>query len=146
MQAMKLPEVMTIVPTSEAETKALVSYLVDYADNGDVNPLDLECMFNRLLKTIEYVRDNERYKAAVNAETTKYAEQKFNFNRFTIQKSSRSSYEYKGDYVWNELDAKKKAREELLKTLKEPMFDESGVQIVPAIKRTTEFLTIKPLE
>ena len=146
MDALKFPAVLNIVPTSEAETQALAKQLLEYVDNGDYNPLQMECVLNRLIKVIEYVRDNENYKNAVAFETAKYAENKFSFHRFSIAKGQRTTYEYKGDYLWMELDAKKKARETLLKSIKEPMFDNDGVQIIPAIKKTTDYLTIKPLE
>jgi hypothetical protein len=146
MDALKFPTVLNIVPTSGAETNAIAKQLVEYVDNGDYNPLQMACILNRLQNIIDAVKDNETYKKAVAAEVSKYAESKFSFQRFSIQKSQNVRYEYKGDYVWNDLNAKIKARETFLKTITEPTFDGEGIQVMPAIKKSTDTLTIKPLE
>jgi hypothetical protein len=146
MEALKFPTILNIVPTSEAETRAMAKQLVEYVNSGDYNPLQMKCVLNRLSKIIEYVNDNEDYNNAVAAESAKYAESKFSFQRFSIQKSQNVRYEYKGDYVWNDLNAKIKARETFLKTITEPTFDGDGIQVMPAIKKSTDTLTIKPLE
>ena len=146
MDALKFPAVLNIVPTSEAETQALAKQLLEYVDNGDYNPLQMECVLNRMSKIIEYVRDNEDYRKALAFETGKYAENKFNFQRFSVTKSQNVRYEYKGDHVWSDLNAKIKGRESFLKAITEPTFGDDGIQIVPAIKKTTDYLTIKPLE
>jgi hypothetical protein len=106
----------------------------------------MACVLNRLQNIIDAVKDNETYKKAVAAEVSKYAESKFSFQRFSIQKSQNVRYEYKGDYVWNDLNAKIKARETFLKTITEPTFDGEGIQVMPAIKKSIDTLTIKPLE
>lgn len=146
MDALKFPAVLNIVPTSEAETQALAKQLLEYVDNGDYNPLQMECVLNRMSKVIDYVRENEDYRKALAFETGKYAENKFNFQRFSVTKSQNVRYEYKGDYVWNELDAKIKGREAFLKTITEPTYDDQGIQIMPAIKKVKDTLIIKPIE
>jgi hypothetical protein len=144
---MKIPEVLHIVPQTEGETKAIASTLLDYVlEDGTMNILELKTVLNRLSKVIEYVEDNENYKQAIQQEAGKYPDKKFTVGRFTYSKGARTTYDYTPDPTWKEIKSKLDARQETMKAINEEMCDADGVMIYPAIKKSTEFITVKPLE
>ena len=144
---MRIPEVLNVVPQTESETLAIATTLVEYVvEDGTINALDMECMLGRLSKIIEAVRENENYKNAVQKEAGNYADKKFTVGKFSFTKSFKTNYDYSPDPYWKELKNKLEARQNTMKAIKEEMCDADGVMIYPAIKKTTDYLTIKPLE
>lgn len=142
----RLPEILISVPQSKADIDAIAITVLDEVDEGNVNPLELECALKQTIKVIEKIRENENYNKALDAELGKYNDKKFTFDRYFVNKSSRTNYDYKGDYLWKELDLKKKTRETFLKSLKEPMFDNEGIQVSPPIITKTDYITVEPIE
>lgn len=146
--SMRIFEELNVVPQTKSEVSAIASSVVDkICEEGTVNVLDAEIMLKQLQNVIECIRSNENYKNSLEKELGRYNEDKFTYQRFSFSKSKKTTYDYKGDSTWRELDAKRKSREELLKTIKEPMGDtNTGEMVYPAIKNITNYVTLKPLE
>lgn len=106
--------------------------------SGNVNPLMakvLHDVFNDVMKDQE-VKDALMNEADLHSGVIE-------FNGFKYEKRSRTTYSYKHDAIWQELEAKRKAREELMKmALKQEVADaESGEVVNPPTVSKSEFLT-----
>jgi hypothetical protein len=105
--------------------------------SGEVNPIAVKQIYDIFSQAMkdDYIKD------AIMAEADKY-EGEFEVNGLRYKKQSSTTYTYKHDAVWQQIEAQKKSREELMKmALKHEVADPSTGEIVPAAEKTSsEFL------
>ena len=106
--------------------------------SGEVNPLIVKVIhdaFNEAMK-------DKTIKDAIMSEVDKYPEKEFEIAMFKFMKMNRASYDFKHDAVWQELEAKKKAREALMKqAIDSEIADATTGEVVPpAIKKNSEYI------
>ncbi|MCK5018555.1 MAG: hypothetical protein KAS32_15955 [Candidatus Peribacteraceae bacterium] len=105
--------------------------------SGDVNPIVVKIMFDIFS---DAMKDAE-VKSAIMSEADLHGVD-IEVNGFRYAKKSRTTYSYKHDAIWQQFEAQKKAREELMKLAsKQDVADPNTGEIIPeAIKSTSEFL------
>lgn len=131
------------LPENKAQRESFVNACVNEILSGIHNPLNVEILLKNLEETIKAIRANKQVKEAVLLELNKYAEKTIDYGVAIISKKQSVSYDYSNDAVWNDLNAKIKERETLLKAIKEPLADaNSGEMIEPALKKSTDTYSI----
>lgn len=134
-------------PQTPKERASFVEKCVDEIVSGERNPLDFELMLKNLEDTINAIRKDDRVKSCIQLEAQKYSEKTFLFRDFEITKSSRATYDYSNDSIWAELKKKIKSREEFLKTINQNVDEiastSTGEVVIPPLKKSSEYLTIK---
>ena len=117
--------------------KELASDIKELALSGEVNPIMIKAMYD----IFSQVMKDEEVKSAILAEADLH-DKVVSVNGFTYQKMSISKYSYKHDTVWQEINEKRKEREQLMKNaMKSGIADSDTGEMIPsAIKTSTEFL------
>jgi hypothetical protein len=138
--------VMRLLPDSKQGVQMFSMQLINAVKNGEVNALQLAALFKTIEKVIENVSPN--IKASLLAEAERYPEKKFQAFGFEIAKTengTKYNYESCGDPIWNhrkkvadEAIQQLKEREELLKSLREPLV------LVDADGGSGEVATVRP--
>ena len=141
-------------PTNKEEAKALSSNLINAVMNGEINPLELHVKLKAMQTAIEDTLKG--IKDQVMVEAAKYPDKTFSAFTANIEKAETGvSYNYAScnDEKWHSFNDlvtimtdKRKEREALLRTLKEPMnvVTEDGeiVTITPPIKSSTSSIKV----
>ncbi len=129
--------VLTLFETSKQGIERFSQSIITEIREGRIDPLRVRV----LLKTIEVISDQikDGTKNEAAREAGQYGDAEF--TRFGAKishgiTSTKYAYESCGDPEWVELSAKLKAREALLKTLREP--------ITVTIESTGEIVTVQP--
>lgn len=110
---------------------------------GNEDPIKLRVEIKRLENIIKALLEDEEVKSSIMSAVEKYPEKEFHAFGAKISKGSTASYDYSHDIAWKDIDRKKKEREAFLKAAKPGLFDtETGAEILPAIKKSTDFIKI----
>jgi hypothetical protein len=130
------------MPSTKKEIASFVASAKNEILSGCENPLVFEVQLKALEETIKAIRGDEDVKEVILKELNTYPEKAVIFNGVTFTKKATSTYDYTEDTRWNELNAKLsaikaeiKSHEEMLKTIKEPLYNaETGEEIKPAFR------------
>ena len=128
---------------SEADKSTFVEQFVEYMGSGEKNELELYIQAKQMASMFKEIVDHTKVKQFVDAKFSNDKE-KHDVCGFVIEKVSRSTYDYKNDARWVELDKEIKEREKLLKAIPvSGMADpETGEMIYPPIKKPSEFFKL----
>jgi hypothetical protein len=132
------------MPSSKSEIATFVQSAKNEILSGDQNPLVLDIQLKAMEEVIKQVRKDNDVKFAILNELNKYPEKTVEFMGVCFQKKNTTRYTYAVDSKWRELNAKMEAlkaemklHEDLIKTIKEPLFNaETGEEITPALKHS----------
>jgi hypothetical protein len=116
-------------PNVIEKTTQGINAIVEAVENGVVNPLDAFASFNKLEKLFKEAK--VKIDELARDEADKYTEKTFKLGavEFT-KKQGASKLNYSEDLFYSKLQAKLKAREELLKVAqKSTVYDEEGVEV-----------------
>ncbi len=105
--------------------------------SGDVNPLIIKVMYD----VFSDIMKDRGVKSAILDEADLHGEE-VEVAGFRYKKANRRTYSYKHDATWQEIDGKKKAREEQMKTaIEHDVIDTETGELVPkAGVSNSEFL------
>jgi hypothetical protein len=130
------------LPANMGEVRTMVDSILNEMDSmSDYQKAEVLVILNLFERVQKGVKESETLKETM----TKMANEKVEINGFRIEPHTATTYEYT-DAVYLELKEKAKQREALMKAaMNTTIFDEDGIQIEPAIKKTTESykLTLK---
>jgi hypothetical protein len=133
-------------PVTIEGRKAFIERAAFEIAHGSREPIKSVFVIDTIIKTLEGIKKHFAVKQAFDNEVDKYPEKTIEFDGFSVTKASRTTWDYSHDDVWRDLKKKLEAREQLMvevsKHLK-PLFDSDGVEIPPAISKTTDFTQIK---
>lgn len=136
--------VIRLMPATDSQQKEFSLQLLQMVMSGEVNPLEMEVYLKSIEDVVKNVRKDAGFKDAVIDETDKHPGKEFRFGNAVIVKSSRTTYSYKNDSAWVEMDKAKKKREQFLKGLDKSYADpETGELIDPPEVKTSDFLKIR---
>lgn len=145
---------ITTLPSNKAEVATFVQDAKDRILAGYENPLKIASQLKAFEEVIKQLRDDKEIKEAVLKEAEKEGKTfKLHGAEFQI-KETGVKYDYTccDDKEWNNLEKqinelieKKKAREDILKTIKGEVFDNEGTQLNPPSKSSTTSVTVKLL-
>jgi hypothetical protein len=116
-------------PNVIEKTTQGINAIVQAVENGVVNPLDAFASFNKLEKLFKEAK--VKIDELARDEADKYNEKTFKLGavEFT-KKQGASKLNYSEDLLYSNLQAKLKAREELLKVAqKSTIYDDEGVEV-----------------
>ena len=116
-------------PNVIEKTTQGINAIVEAVENGVVNPLDAFASFNKLEKLFKEAK--VKIDELARDEADKYTEKTFKLGavEFT-KKQGASKLNYSEDLLYSNLQAKLKAREELLKVAqKSTIYDDEGVEV-----------------
>jgi hypothetical protein len=116
-------------PNVIEKTTQGINAIVEAVENGVVNPLDAFASFNKLEKLFKEAK--VKIDELARDEADKYTEKTFKLGavEFT-KKQGASKLNYSEDLYYSNLQAKLKAREELLKVAqKSTIYDDEGVEV-----------------
>jgi hypothetical protein len=119
----------TAQPNVIEKTTQGINAIVEAVEAGVVNPLDAFASFNKLEKLFKEAK--VKIDELARDEADKYTEKTFKLGavEFT-KKQGASKLNYSEDLFYSNLQAKLKAREELLKVAqKSTIYDEEGVEV-----------------
>lgn len=130
-ELMQMQEIETnnFLPTKKELTLNSERFINAILDAGEINPYELLAQQKRLSEVLEVV--NKRLMETLPQE---------NFEAFGLKGTFRNggdAYNYKEDYLYNELARKLKEREELVKLATnstEPMYGSDGVEVTKVSK------------
>lgn len=131
-------------PNVIEKTTQGVNAIIEAVENGVVNPLDAFASFNKLEKIFKEAK--VKIDELAREEAEKYTEKTFKLGavEFT-KKQGASRLNYTEDLYYSNLQAKLKAREELLKVAqKSTVYDDEGVEVPKvSISYNKDSLTVK---
>lgn len=128
-QQAKQHDYETAQPNVIEKTTQGVNAIIEAVENGVVNPLDAFASFNKLEKIFKEAKVKIDEMARIEAD--KYVEKTFKLGavEFT-KKQGAGRLNYTEDLYYSNLQAKLKAREELLKVAqKSTIYDDEGVEV-----------------
>jgi hypothetical protein len=128
-QQAKQHDYETAQPNVIEKTTQGINAIVEAVEAGVVNPLDAFASFNKLEKLFKEAK--VKIDELARDEADKYTEKTFKLGavEFT-KKQGASKLNYSEDLFYNNLQAKLKAREELLKVAqKSTIYDDEGVEV-----------------
>jgi hypothetical protein len=124
---MKAIKIISDVPGNKEGIKLFSANIVEAVLSGENNPLEVHAKIDAIEKIMKAVKANPDYKDCILEEAENYGEKTFETGgvKFTVANSTK--YDYSKDEVWQALKeiedkaaADRKAREAILKALKEP--------------------------
>lgn len=140
--------VINLTPTTKEQAETFATKLIDEVMRGDVNPLELHVKMNAMQKSLDIVK--KAIADQVLSEASKYGAKKFETMGAEIaicELGTKYNFENCGDSEWekinneiNELQEKKKERENFLKTITPSVKvadANTGEMINPPIKSST---------
>lgn len=135
--------IISEIPANKAGIELFANALVDGLMTGDVDPLEIRARIDAIEKIIKAVKADERFRDVVLDAADLHNEKSFEVNGIKFTKADTARYDYSDDKIWN--DYKKdeaaaatgrKAREAILKALKEPT-EIDGVMCNPPVKTSS---------
>jgi hypothetical protein len=119
----------TAQPNVIEKTTQGINAIVQAVENGVVNPLDAFASFNKLEKLFKEAK--VKIDELARDEAEKYTAKTFTFGNVEFtRKDGAKKLNYSEDLLYSNLQAKLKAREELLKVAqKSTVYDEEGVEV-----------------
>jgi hypothetical protein len=116
-------------PNVIEKTTQGINAIVEAVENGVVNPLDAFASFNKLEKLFKEAK--VKIDELARDEAEKYTAKTFTFGNVEFtRKDGAKKLNYSEDLFYSNLQAKLKAREELLKIAqKSTVYDEEGVEV-----------------
>jgi hypothetical protein len=119
----------TAQPNVIEKTTQGINAIVEAVENGVVNPLDAFASFNKLEKLFKEAK--VKIDELARDEADKYTAKTFTFGNVEFtRKDGAKKLNYSEDLLYNNLQAKLKAREELLKVAqKSTIYDDEGVEV-----------------
>lgn len=136
-------ELTDILLKSNGNYDGVVLTIKEMFLSGEIDPLKLRVELKPIENAIKAILDDEDVKAAVLNAAAKYPEKEFSVYGAKISKGATATYDYSHDFKWKEIERKKKEREAFLKNATPGLFDtEDGTEVIPAIKKSTEFIKI----
>jgi len=135
-------------------TQELQSFYLDVKNTlmgGNENPLDFMRNLKAMEMLLKMLSSDKEIKELVIQEAEKY-DKKFDYKNVSFELSQRRTFDYTNcdDYIFNDSSEKMdfykekiKERQTFLKSLKEPVFDETGTQINPPIYKVNDIITVK---
>ena len=152
MDQLTTTSIINVLPSTKEEVRKFCQDAKERILAGYENPLKIAVQLKGFEEVIKTLREDKDIKAVVLKEALK--EEK-TFKRFGAELTVKEvgvKYDYSvcDDQEWNELnrqitelEAKKEARETLLKSIKDDIFDSQGVQLKAPIKTSTTQVTVK---
>ena len=142
METLNVMDVLGLMPTTKEQINDFASQAIISIKSGELDVLHSEIQLKIIEETINAIRLGIR--DSVIREYEKYHEKEVRIFDSIISVSERKVWDYSKDWKIQELKAKTKAREEMLKSLTDPVADpETGEMIYPANHKTSTVLTIK---
>lgn len=138
---MREQEIVTsnFLPTKKEIEFSSKKFANDLLDCGDYNQIELFAQAERMATAVTAIRDE--IKASLPRE------KQIGFGIEINPVNGRQMIQFSEDEVWSDLQAKLKAREELLKTalkINDPFYDNEGVEIPKvSVKYAADSLTVK---
>jgi hypothetical protein len=119
----------TAQPNVIEKTTQGINAIVEAVENGVVNPLDAFASFNKLEKLFKEAK--VKIDELARDEAEKYTAKTFTFGNVEFtRKDGAKKLNYSEDLLYSNLQAKLKAREELLKVAqKSTIYDDEGVEV-----------------
>jgi hypothetical protein len=116
-------------PNVIEKTTQGINAIVEAVENGVVNPLDAFASFNKLEKLFKEAK--VKIDELARDEAEKYTAKTFTFGNVEFtRKDGAKKLNYSEDLLYSNLQAKLKAREELLKVAqKSTIYDDEGVEV-----------------
>jgi hypothetical protein len=116
-------------PNVIEKTTQGINAIVQAVENGVVNPLDAFASFNKLEKLFKEAK--VKIDELARDEAEKYTAKTFTFGNVEFtRKDGAKKLNYSEDLLYSNLQAKLKAREELLKVAqKSTIYDDEGVEV-----------------
>jgi exonuclease VII small subunit len=116
-------------PNVIEKTTQGINAIVEAVENGAVNPLDAFASFNKLEKLFKEAK--VKIDELARDEAEKYTAKTFTFGNVEFtRKDGAKKLNYSEDLLYSNLQAKLKAREELLKVAqKSTIYDDEGVEV-----------------
>ena len=138
----------SVLPSTRQQRTEFVEKAVNEILSGNIDPLKADAILKGAEDTIGEIRKNNRVKLAVQESADKYHEKTFEAFGYTITKSSRSTYDYKGiDPVLDDLYGQMEKLKETIKareaTVKSGLDPATGETFSPVKFTTTEILSYK---
>ncbi len=125
---------------TKTQIDSMARQVLSELEDGYSNPVQIFIYLRAMEELIKKVKDGINDQVVEEAE--KYGKE-FTYKGAEIKLANRRTYDYSQDPIWANLDDEKKKREQLLKTLSEPLADpNTGELIYPAAFKVTPFLTI----
>jgi len=129
---------------SKSAQKDIVEEINFLICDGDIDPLMVDIILKSWENIITGVRKNSQVKDLILDEANKYEGKVFDRFGAKITLSSKTTWSYKKDVMWQELKKLVKERELLLKALKKDMVDpKTGEMATKPTFQITEFLKIE---
>jgi len=135
--------IISEIPANKAGIELFANALVDGLMSGDVDPLEIRARIDAIEKIIKAVKDDERFRDVVLDAADMHPDKSFEVNGIKFTKAESARYDYGADAEWVELKRlesmasnDRKAREAVLKALKEPT-EVNGVMCNPPVKTST---------
>lgn len=124
MEEGKLP--IPVIKYSKTEQQTLANRFIQDALDGNENPLHRFIALRNLYKAVSIALERIKGDAIIEVDKLeKGGNRVLGVNVSVV--GGRRTWNYSEDKVWSDLKEKIKAREEMLKSLKEPMSDMDGV-------------------
>lgn len=136
------------MPSKKGEIKRFSDTIIASVMDGDSDPLDMAMRINAIEKIIKEVKANPDYQAAILDHADMWQEKTFAHAGAEFTKTESSKYDYSLDAGWSaintekdQVSAKMKARETILKSIKDAT-EIDGVTCYPPSKKSTSIVRI----
>lgn len=149
-------ELVTIgnFPTTAVGIQGFKTNIKDKILEGEISGGDAKCLLKSMEIVVKDLQDDMEIKEVIQDFTDRYSEKTFTYKGMQFTKSEKKNYNFQscGDPEYDDmiqaleqLKAKIKDKETLLKTLKQPISDLEGNIINPPTYTITPILALKPL-
>jgi len=139
---MKVNYLFTELPETRQEINLLTASIIELAQSGEIDILDLEISLKSLQDAIETARKSDQFKDELGSYVDRF-EKEFDRGPAKITRVQKSTYYFDNNESWVKASDKLKQLEKTLKTIPSDMADsETGEILHPAYKRTSEYLKI----
>jgi hypothetical protein len=149
-QQMTALSVVALFPETRKQINDFSEQVINSVYDGKTNPLEVDYAFKCIEETAKTIR--EGIKKDVVSECEKYGDKPFEYKGAkSVQVNNRSTYDFSGCSMWNELKEqenaiaeKRKKLETILKTIQGEMADaESGEILNPAPCSNSKIIVYK---
>jgi len=138
--ALLAPQGNNIAPILYEDQAKIAKKFITAIVEGEIDPVKAKIYLKSISDTIKAITDNYAVKELIIDKAENYIEgssKDFRLMGATVTITQKTTYDYKDDSVWSDLDAKRKSRERFLKSIPE------GKEVADA---DTGLIAIRPIE